>query len=756
MILQLVVLSATLVLTTGNGGTPIDKAFDPVPWVTIQKSDTGALTVIWGGGYANRPNAWGQINENVYPQTGYITFPDDRKYTLFYYPDDARISWERVREGNWHFWDGVPAPIACHDTAGKGYTEGESYMDDNAARCVCGNDGFVCLCEGSAVTCGAGQQKWTDQVTCEASCVPANGYCSSSGDPHYHSFDGKYFDFHGVCTYQAASCDDFEIWLKNVDLHGRAPRYTGRAEVTFKGKTFSIANNYVAQVDGVVVQLPYVKTYTNGDIIKIQNSGQLEIVVYQNSKGRIPAARIRATNAGKYINADIFLHGSCAALTEGMCGNFNGDAGDDLVGGVPNNSGNLYQAYDETCPAPPQPYHPCDNIQDGHTQAAAICDDIKGSPFSKCSSVVSYGDETGGAYYNCMTDVCNCFIDKSCACSQYDSYAQTCIQNGVDLASWRDEVSYCPFECPDGMTYKAAGPLPAPTCLERNPESEGTVRGCFCPTGTFLQDGQCVDANECLCLHEGDFFDVGDTIDKEGECQTCMCQAEGEMSCTKMSCPALSCAADEIKAQKDDECCPFCSSDWVKAINPEVEVTEGQRIALTCEVDAEGVLKKDIKWFKGEQELTSGISKDRRILKVQSAQEDDGGEYTCKAVKEDKAAEAHFVVTVKIPQVPELVITVKESIVNCVVKEKGCKVQFKVEAANGDKIKKSQVKICKLVDGKLNGCKKGKSKKGYFTKGMGKKVKVAVAGDYVAIVTYNGKEYMSEVSTVHVEVPMNQ
>ena len=54
----------------------------------------------------------------------------------------------------------------------------------------------------------------------------------------------------------------------------------------------------------------------------------------------------------------------------------------------------------------------------------------------------------------------------------------------------------------------AEGPVPAPSCLERSPNKTGTARGCFCPEGTFLQDGQCVQADRCRCLHEGVFYNV--------------------------------------------------------------------------------------------------------------------------------------------------------------------------------------------------------------------------------------------------------
>merc|ERR1739848_559773 len=113
----------------------------------------------------------------------------------------------------------------------------------------------------------------------------------------------------------------------------------------------------------------------------------------------------------------------CADVTEGLCGNWNGNPHDDLTGGSPNSLGDLHQLHDEDCPAPPDPYHPCDAI--------------KRAPFTSCHSKVPYGDKEGGVYLNCMTDVCRCFMDKSCACSQFDNYASSCIDAGVDLSNWR-------------------------------------------------------------------------------------------------------------------------------------------------------------------------------------------------------------------------------------------------------------------------------------------------------------------------------
>ena len=39
----------------------------------------------------------------------------------------------------------------------------------------------------------------------------------------------------------------------------------------------------------------------------------------------------------------MWLHGSCANITEGLCGTWNKNPGDDLWGGTPNSNGEHFQ-----------------------------------------------------------------------------------------------------------------------------------------------------------------------------------------------------------------------------------------------------------------------------------------------------------------------------------------------------------------------------------------------------------------------------
>ncbi|KAL5248251.1 hypothetical protein ACHWQZ_G017435 [Mnemiopsis leidyi] len=565
----------------------------------------------------------------------------------------------------------------CVDSDGKGYQAGEGYPHTVNPHKICtckADSSFDCACPEDNLVCSGGTSRWTDDDNCRSICIKDPGYCYSAGDPHYLTFDGKYYDFHGVCTYQAASCDDFTVYLKNVDLHGGAPRYTYRIELRFKGHEFIIGPSSSATVDGKAVQTPYVRKFSNGDKVEIIHNGQLEILLYQYSKNRNPAVRLKADDgrrklfdqnlfvvnspcfSASYINAYIWLHGSCSGITEGLCGNWNGNSGDDLFRNDPNAHGEKFKQFDENCPAPPPPYDPCNAIgPNAKTQAEEICNRLIEDPFSACGNVVPVGDTKEGLFNTCMTDVCHCKLDETCACPQFDAYAQKCIENGVDLNDWREEVAFCPYDCPSGQVYKPNGTVPSPTCLEKNPTITGTVRGCFCPEGQYMQDGNCVRANQCKCLHEGVFYNNGDEIRDEGDCEVCTCEDEGVMNCVEMTCPDLNCEEDELVSYREDQCCPYCQSDWVEAVNPKVEVKAGQSIELTCAVHAANINKKSINWYQDGKGIVKGISRDRLKLTIVDIKTDQTGRYTCEASRDGKFASGRFDVDVHAPVLQALV-----------------------------------------------------------------------------------------------------
>ena len=45
----------------------------------------------------------------------------------------------------------------------------------------------------------------------------ATAECYGAGDPHYRSWDGRYYDFQGSCTYCLVKTIDFEVRHKNFN-----------------------------------------------------------------------------------------------------------------------------------------------------------------------------------------------------------------------------------------------------------------------------------------------------------------------------------------------------------------------------------------------------------------------------------------------------------------------------------------------------------------------------------------------------------
>ncbi|XP_029005418.1 SCO-spondin [Betta splendens] len=107
-----------------------------------------------------------------------------------------------------------------------------------------------------------------------------------------------------------------------------------------------------------------------------------------------------------------------------------------------------------------------------------------------------------------------------------DTGTQTGCVNGLVLVTAADcqagRVKPCPLTC---AHLSFAGNCTA-TC----------VLGCRCPDGLYLQEGQCVNASQCVCHWNGQALQPGQTV-KGNHCTTCLCK-HGQVTCDSSSCVA--------------------------------------------------------------------------------------------------------------------------------------------------------------------------------------------------------------------------
>ncbi|XP_035498752.2 von Willebrand factor isoform X2 [Scophthalmus maximus] len=361
------------------------------------------------------------------------------------------------------------------------------------------------------------------------------GECLVVGQSHFKTFDNKFFTFTGHCQYLLASdCTDsgFSVIIENVqcadDQDAVCTRSVTLSLPILEDMTVKLKHGGVVSVNSMDIQTP-------------MHHGRLHIQRSVQSSVRVKFGddlRLDWDGRGRVL---LKLGPGWAGRTCGLCGNFNGNQGDDFLSGSglveagPQVFGQSWRINGDCESMHRHEIDPCATNPKRVRFAEEACAVMMSDVFSPCHFLVN------PAQFQrfCRYDVCACVDGEECLCSALSAYAAACASRGV-LLNWRTP-SLCELECPEGQVYEACGSVCDRTCralsgAEADCEGERVCEeGCFCPTGTYLSDvGKCVTADQCTCLHDGQLYQPDDVYADHNS--ICYCE-NGSMRCssTEMS-----------------------------------------------------------------------------------------------------------------------------------------------------------------------------------------------------------------------------
>ncbi|KAH0631330.1 hypothetical protein JD844_005618, partial [Phrynosoma platyrhinos] len=410
----------------------------------------------------------------------------------------------------------------------------------------------LCSCSKPVLPCSLVQCRKKEKcelIEGNPVCVAeSESICRVQGDPHYHTFDGRNFDFMGTCTYTVAkTCSQdvtlpsFSIEAKNENRGNTRVSYVGSVRVTVYNFTISVKRNEIGlvRVNNQRSRLPIslnegkLHIYQSGGSVFIETDFSLKVSYDWNS----------------YLVVKIsssFSENVC-----GLCGNYNEDPADDFstpsgaLASSPVEFGQSWKVEDgdmfcwDDCHGECKT---CSPEMANKYSAEPFCGWIsKGGngPFSQCHSVIN----PEIFLKNCIYDVCLNDGLKDVLCEALKNYAETCQRAGIAISDWRTPTG-CSLLCPENSQYKACGtPCPA-TCNDpaspKNCSSLPCVETCECNAGFVSESGKCIPKAACGCVFEGKLFSPGEQFWGDSTCtRHCICDPQTkQVKCQQGSCKA--------------------------------------------------------------------------------------------------------------------------------------------------------------------------------------------------------------------------
>ncbi|XP_063043702.1 zonadhesin, like [Engraulis encrasicolus] len=430
------------------------------------------------------------------------------------------------------------------------YESGEEFISSDCKQ--------KCKCNSPNITCQATECPPMQQCAVQGGvvgCYPV-GFedCTISGDPHYNTFDDKFYSFMGTCTYTLArSCKNhtgpfFSVEGKNEERGVSGVSYLRKLYVTVNGITVTMMKSRRILVAGRRVALPH----SPSPLMSLSVAGQY--VTLQTTFG------LKVRWDGNHY-AQITVPSTYHDQMCGLCGNYDGKPGNDFTkpdGTQADSSdqfGNSWQTdddEDDVCKPDVTPDPPCKPELEAVVTNPANCgkmQDTKG-PFRDCIKVV----DPLPFFQSCVYDMCRYDGLQTMLCEQLQAYTDACLSAGATVHQWR-EPDFCPLFCPPNSHYTMCVSACPETCLGVSGPpgcGEKCVEGCQCNPGFVLSDQQCVPLKDCGCEDsQGSYHPANESWYLEGCKQQCTCHGGGTIECRNTTCSPT----EECKLEDGDYGC---------------------------------------------------------------------------------------------------------------------------------------------------------------------------------------------------------
>ncbi|KAL7394213.1 hypothetical protein ABVT39_022340 [Epinephelus coioides] len=434
----------------------------------------------------------------------------------------------------------VPKSSCGCQYQGRYYPAATTFWGDNTCT-------TMCKCLKGKAKCKSVTCKKNEHCALKGGvrdCYPTSyATCQATGDPHYKSFDKQWFDFQGTCTYVLSQVikgsdldlEPFRVLVQN-DNRGRnkAVSYTKSVSLTvFSNITVSMsrARPGIILVNSHSVNLPF---SLEGGTLSMYRCGYFGVVkTYFGLTLRF--------NWNSHVS--LTLPSSYSAATGGLCGNYNGKPGDDLMkpDGTQakhiNAFGHSWKAGGDAgctsdCPGGKCPEcEPALLLKYQQRHYCGIISDKLG-PFRQCHSKL---DHTS-FLTDCVFDLCMYQGHASALCNSLSAYSTSCQQARATVESWRSE-QFCPPSCGANSHYEVCAPPCQQTCSGLTPpegcdESAACSEACVCDEGFMLSHDKCVPLAECGCQYGGQYYQTGQVFYPGESCNfRCVCSEGGDTQC---------------------------------------------------------------------------------------------------------------------------------------------------------------------------------------------------------------------------------